>query len=117
MDGEGLELRNLCVRGASALCLSCPAFPACAATRTTPENTDHAHDLPSRHIDVAFVAYFILQAEDQHWFITQGIQARYIVPMHFLHTLLGADFEIMETYFPDAVVFRQELETWLMPQE
>ena len=75
-----------------------------------------AYDLPSKHIDVAFVAYFILQAEEQHWFITEGIQARHIVPMHYLHSFPEADLEMVEAYFPDAVVFQEELETWLMPQ-
>jgi L-ascorbate metabolism protein UlaG (beta-lactamase superfamily) len=74
-----------------------------------------AYDLPSRQIDVAFVAHFILQAEEQHPFITEGIQARYLIPMHYLHTFPDVDFEIMEAYFPDAIVFHGELESWLMP--
>jgi hypothetical protein len=74
-----------------------------------------AYDLPSRQIDVAFVAHFILQAEEQHRFITEGIQAHYLIPMHYLHTFPDVDFEIMEAYFPDAIVFHGELESWLMP--
>ncbi len=76
-----------------------------------------AYDVASEQIDVAFVAHFILQAEEQHWFITKGIQAQYIIPMHYLHTFPDVDFEIIEAYFPDAIVFHEELETWLMPQE
>ena len=76
-----------------------------------------AYDLPGKEIDVAFVAHFILLEEAQHPFIVEGIQARYVVPMHYLYTLPGPDYEAMELYFPEAILFHEELEIWLMPRE
>jgi L-ascorbate metabolism protein UlaG (beta-lactamase superfamily) len=76
-----------------------------------------AYDLPGKEIDVAFVSHFILLDETQHAFILEGIQARYVIPMHFLHSFPDVDYEAMELYFPEAILFHEELESWLMPRE
>ena len=75
------------------------------------------YDLPGKQIDVAFVSHFILLEEAQHAFIVEGIQARYVVPMHFLHSFPDVDYPAMELCFPEAIVFHEELESWLMPRE
>jgi len=49
--------------------------------------------------------------------VVEGIQARYVVPMHFLHSFPEVDYEAMELYFPEAIMFHEELESWLMPRE
>lgn len=70
--------------------------------------------LPEKQIDIAFVAHFMLITEEQHAHILEGIQASYIIPMHYQFTYPAPDYELMETYFPDAIVFHESLETWVL---
>ena len=73
------------------------------------------HGLPDKQVDVAFVAHFMLITEEQHAHVTEGIQARYIVPMHYQFTYPTPDYDLMESYFPDAIVFHETMESWAMP--
>jgi L-ascorbate metabolism protein UlaG (beta-lactamase superfamily) len=71
--------------------------------------------LPEKQIDIAFVSHFMLIVERFQAHVTEGIQAKYIVPMHFQFTAPPPDYALMESYFPDAIVFRNSLESWVMP--
>ncbi|HEY44328.1 MAG TPA: MBL fold metallo-hydrolase [Anaerolineae bacterium] len=71
--------------------------------------------LPDKQIDIAFVAHFMLILEEQHAHILEGIRAKYIVPMHFQYSAPPPDYELMESYFPDAIVFHESLEIWVLP--
>jgi L-ascorbate metabolism protein UlaG (beta-lactamase superfamily) len=68
--------------------------------------------LPDKQIDIVFVAHFMLITESQHAHVLEGIQAKYVVPMHFQFTYPEPDYELMESYFPDAIVFRESMESW-----
>jgi L-ascorbate metabolism protein UlaG (beta-lactamase superfamily) len=70
--------------------------------------------LPEKQIDIAFIAHFMLITEEQHAHILEGIQAAYVVPMHYQFTYPVPDYELMETYFPDAIVFHESLESWVL---
>jgi hypothetical protein len=67
-------------------------------------------------IDVAFVPHFMLSLEESHAHVIDGIAAKYIVPMHFQFTAPPPDYESMATYFPDAIVFRAQMESWALPE-
>ncbi len=73
------------------------------------------YDLPSKGIDVAFVPHFILLEEDDHPIVLQGIQPQYVIPMHFFHTTPAVDYDLMATYFPDAIILNDEMASWIMP--
>lgn len=72
------------------------------------------YGLPDRQIDVAFVAHFMLIEEQQHAHVTEGIQATYIVPMHYQFTMPPPDYDLMESYFPEAIVFHESMESWVL---
>lgn len=70
--------------------------------------------LPDKQIDIAFVAHFTLIMESHHAHILEGIQAKYVVPMHFQFTYPVPDYDLMESYFPDAIVFHESMESWVL---
>jgi L-ascorbate metabolism protein UlaG (beta-lactamase superfamily) len=72
--------------------------------------------LPDRGIDIAFVAHFMLSLDENHAHVTDGIVADYIVPMHFQFTAPPPDYELLATHFPDAIVFRTQMESWVLPE-
>jgi L-ascorbate metabolism protein UlaG (beta-lactamase superfamily) len=72
------------------------------------------YGLPDKRIDIAFVAHFMLITEEQHAHILEGIQAEQIVAMHYQFTYPVPDYDLMEYYFPDAIVFRESMESWLL---
>jgi len=73
------------------------------------------YGLPDEHLDIAFVPHFLLINPSAHPLVLQGIQARYILPMHYAYTTPSVNYEQMAKYFPEAVVFHQEMESWVMP--
>ncbi len=73
------------------------------------------YGLPDRQIDVAFVPHFMLITEEQHAHVTEGIQAKYVVPMHYQFTVPPPDYDLMASYFPDAIVFHESMESWTIP--
>ena len=70
--------------------------------------------LPDKQIDIAFVAHFMLITEAQQAHVVEGIQAKYVVPMHYQFTYPVPDYELMESYFPDAIVFHESMESWVL---
>ncbi|MBC8507112.1 MAG: MBL fold metallo-hydrolase [Anaerolineales bacterium] len=73
------------------------------------------YGLPEKNIAVAFLPHFMLIEEDDHPLVLEGFAAKYLIPMHFAYTTPRPNYGLMETYFPDAVVFREELESWTLP--
>lgn len=72
------------------------------------------YGLPDKQIDIAFISHTVLIIEEQHAHIVEGIQAEHIVPMHYQFTYPVPDYDLMESYFPDAIVFRESMESWLL---
>lgn len=56
----------------------------------------------------------MLITEDQHPHILEGIQAKYVVPMHYQFSYPVPDYDLMESYFPDAIVFHESMENWVL---
>ena len=70
------------------------------------------YGLPEAQIDVAFVPDFLLTMEEYHAHVTEGIQPRYVFPMHYPYE----DPPIgVEDDFPNAFVFTDRLENWCLP--
>jgi len=70
-----------------------------------------AYTFPEKQIDIAFVHYRLFSEKRFHAYITEGIQARYLIPMHFgSSSLLN-----LESDFPEAIVLTQPYENWELP--
>lgn len=70
-----------------------------------------SYGLPEKQIDVAFV-HDSLFAEEFHAHITKGIQAGFLIPMHFG----GQPPSGLENIFPNVVLFQEAYESWVMPE-
>ena len=70
------------------------------------------YGLPGEQIDVAFVPYFLLTMEEYHAHVTEGIQPTYLIPMHYPYEAPPAG---IEDNFPNAFVFTDTLESWVLP--
>lgn len=70
------------------------------------------YGLPEMQIDVAFVPDLLLTTDEYHARVVEGIQARYIIPMHFPY---GAAPPGIEEVFPNVVVFGASMESWVLP--
>ena len=70
------------------------------------------YGLPEEQIDVAFVPDFLLTMEEYHAHVSEGIQPRYVIPMHYPYEdpPLG-----IEDDFPNAFVFTDTMESWILP--
>ena len=71
-----------------------------------------SYHLPDKHIDLAFVPWWYLGDEWYHPLVEKGIQAHNYVPMHFVGDGAALVFKFVATYYPQAILFREELQTW-----
>jgi L-ascorbate metabolism protein UlaG (beta-lactamase superfamily) len=70
-----------------------------------------AYGLPDRDLDIALVVYHLLAYEENHYLLSEGIQAAYIIPTHYsYHVPLDPI-----AAFPDAILFSTPMERWQMP--
>jgi L-ascorbate metabolism protein UlaG (beta-lactamase superfamily) len=72
------------------------------------------YGLPQKDIDLAMLTSFIFLLEEDRPLIEEGIQARFVSPMHYPYQYPPQGIE--EDY-PNAVVFRDLLESWVVPPE
>jgi L-ascorbate metabolism protein UlaG (beta-lactamase superfamily) len=85
------------------------------ATEDVGVTTLQGYGLPEKNIDVAFVPHFMLYEEDDRAIIKEGIKAKHLVPMHYAYTTTYPNYNLMATYFPDAILFYEEMESWVVP--
>jgi hypothetical protein len=50
-------------------------------------------------------------------FIRETISASYIIPIHYHFTTPVFDSSLIIKNYPDAIIFKEELETWIMPDK
>ncbi len=74
-----------------------------------------AYGVHQKEIDIAFVPIFSLTSTSNHQEIFAGIQARYLVLQHYFYPTFNADLSLMDDVFPNAIIFNNELENWVMP--
>jgi L-ascorbate metabolism protein UlaG (beta-lactamase superfamily)/pimeloyl-ACP methyl ester carboxylesterase len=73
------------------------------------------YDLPSKQIDVLFMAHLMLLDQRYHDLLEQAFPARYLIPMHLDPARDRLNYNTISEYFPDAITFLAELASWLMP--
>jgi L-ascorbate metabolism protein UlaG (beta-lactamase superfamily) len=75
-----------------------------------------AYQLPEKKIDISFIQHFYLTNDSiERKFVREGIASRYIVPIHYHYTTPPLDTTLVLGNYPDAILFRKELQTWIMP--
>jgi L-ascorbate metabolism protein UlaG (beta-lactamase superfamily) len=72
------------------------------------------YGLPQKEIDLAFLTSYIFYVDEYVTLIENGIQARYVSPMHYPYQYPPTS---IEENFPNAVVFKDTLENWVVPLE
>jgi imidazolonepropionase-like amidohydrolase/L-ascorbate metabolism protein UlaG (beta-lactamase superfamily) len=63
-------------------------------------------------IDVQFVPHFFMRPDRYHPHVWEVVQPRYLIPMHYDYRRPPLD---LEATFPNAIVFRDTLESWSLP--
>jgi len=78
-----------------------------------------SYHLPEERLDFAFVPYFYMMEEDLRPIVTEGIQARYDIPMHFYSTFERKEdiFAEVGPVFPNAILFHTELQSLFVTPE
>ena len=72
------------------------------------------YGLPQKDIDLAILPIFTFAVDDYVPLIEDGIQARYVSPMHYRYEYPPTG---VEENFSNAVVFKDTLESWVVPSE
>jgi L-ascorbate metabolism protein UlaG (beta-lactamase superfamily) len=72
-----------------------------------------SYHLPDKRIDLAFVPWQYLGDEWYHPLVEKGIQAKNYVPMHFVGEDAARMFKAVPTYYPQAILFRKQMQTWV----
>ena len=70
------------------------------------------YGLPEEQIDVAFVPDFLLTMAEYHAHVLEGIQPKYVMPMHYPYEDPPSG---VEDDFPNAFVFTDTMENWVLP--
>jgi L-ascorbate metabolism protein UlaG (beta-lactamase superfamily) len=70
-----------------------------------------AYGLPEKQIDVAFIPYYLFSNEKYQSHILEGIQATYLIPMHF-SSQPSPEFEDI---LPNIVLLTEPYEAWIVP--
>jgi L-ascorbate metabolism protein UlaG (beta-lactamase superfamily) len=72
------------------------------------------YGLPEKEIDLAMLPIFVFSVDEGVTLIEDGIQARYVSPMHYFYQYPPT---YVEDNFSNAVVFKDTLENWVVPLE
>lgn len=72
--------------------------------------------LPEKDIDLALIQHFYLTNDSVNArFVKEAIGGKYIIPIHYHFTTPAFDSSVVRQYYPDAIIFGEEMETWSMP--
>jgi L-ascorbate metabolism protein UlaG (beta-lactamase superfamily) len=72
--------------------------------------------LPGEKIDIAFLQHFSFRSTDSFSLATEGIAARFYIPIHYQFTTPTMNKELILRIVPDAILFHNELDSWVMPE-
>jgi L-ascorbate metabolism protein UlaG (beta-lactamase superfamily) len=78
-------------------------------------NDVHQYQLADQKIDLAFISHFYMQDGHMESVIRNDIGARYIFPIHYHFTTPEFNAITIKAYYPEAIIFSAELESWFMP--
>ena len=70
------------------------------------------YNLAEQNIDLAFIQHFFLLDDNARSLIDEVVGAKYLFPIHYKFTTPTFDADKIKNYFPDAIIFSAELESW-----
>jgi hypothetical protein len=74
------------------------------------------YELPPDIQEKIFIQHFYLTDNpSERKFVNEGIGSRFIIPNHYYYTTTPIDTGFVKSNYPDAVIFKQELQNWVMP--
>ena len=74
--------------------------------------------LPERKIDLLFIQHYYLRGDSLNTkFVNEAIAGKYIIPIHYHFTTPSFDSSIILQNYPDAIIFKEELQSWPMPDK
>jgi L-ascorbate metabolism protein UlaG (beta-lactamase superfamily) len=72
---------------------------------------------PGKRIDLAFLAHFFLDGNPMAGkFIKEWVNGRYLLPIHYHFTTPVYSRERVLKFYPEAILFDRELQSWTMPK-
>ena len=74
------------------------------------------YDFPGKNIDIAFIQHWYLSDAAFQPFYNTVIKSKYLVASHYKLTD-PIKTEIIENDYPDAVIFTEEMQSWVMPNQ
>ena len=74
------------------------------------------YDFPGKNIDIAFIQHFYLSDAVFQPFYNDVIKSKYLVACHYKLTD-PIKTEIIENNYPDPVIFTEEMQNWVMPNQ
>jgi L-ascorbate metabolism protein UlaG (beta-lactamase superfamily) len=74
--------------------------------------------LPERKIDLLFIQHYYLRGDSLNAkFVKEAIGGKYIIPIHYHFTTPSFDSAIILQNYPEAIIFKEELQSWSMPDK
>ena len=71
--------------------------------------------LPEKKIDLSFIQHFYLTNDSLNKkFVQEAIGGKHIIPIHYHFTTPTFDSSVVRQNYPDAIIFKEEMETWYM---
>jgi L-ascorbate metabolism protein UlaG (beta-lactamase superfamily) len=70
------------------------------------------YNLVEQNIDLAFIQHFFFLDENARSLVDEVVGAKYLFPVHYKYTTPAFDVYKIKNYFPDAIIFSSELESW-----
>jgi L-ascorbate metabolism protein UlaG (beta-lactamase superfamily) len=74
-----------------------------------------AYGLPEREITLLFVPHLLIRKISDVQLLRQGFNAHYTFAAHYAYTSPAFNAELVARQMPEAVMFDQELQAWVMP--
>ena len=74
----------------------------------------HGYGLPQKEIDLAFFTSYIFFVDEYVTLVEDGIRARYVSPMHYSYRYPPTG---IEENFSNSIVFKDILESWIVPSQ
>jgi L-ascorbate metabolism protein UlaG (beta-lactamase superfamily) len=74
------------------------------------------YGLPDQQIEIAFLPHTVFRSQATLPLALQGVAARYYFPMHYHISIPPFSAGLIKREFPDAILFENEMETWILPQ-
>jgi len=74
--------------------------------------------LPEQKIDLSFIQHYYLRGDSlRNKFVREAIGGNYIIPIHYHFTTPTFDTTVVRENYPDAIIFKKELQSWRMPDK